>query len=608
MRAPAHLLAVLGLAAFLAAWTESGGEILYSGKPAEFWLKALDDPDHEVRLSAVESLSELSTEAGTLVPRLLARAAAERDPEIRRRLALIGAGIAYNLGRLENDPQVRKNAADSFYPVHAPPLDALAPGLEALLGEPDPKIRKAAAEALAQLGKKHAAPARAALHQLLTDTDEEVRDAASEALSRFGGDEAEAALAVVANAGRSRLGDYMFVRRLVRIGPSSIPVLARMIGDESRSGFAWPSDVLPKECDAMLEALEDRLGGDDRAAREQALVVLAALGKHGQPALVAALDHPEASVRERVVIALWKRSGAAKDAGPALARVASRDASPTVRRKAAESLVDVRIPESSYPAVVALLASDDEAVRCAAAAAVAAFDGGGTTRDFLRFAPAMAKALRDPSEAVRQAAAYAFVGRRAEVRAVRPALEEALADDARGVRENVALALCAIGGELGPTLDRVLAVLDASAPRVRAQVARALRDPAKTSQPVLLALVARLGDVDPAVRGAFTQQIASIGTPAVAFLGPQLGRCSEPCRSATLATLAAIGAGAAPVVPTVIAVVQEDPRLAYQAEPILRAAGADAVPALRAALADDPAPELRQVAERLLARLEGRPR
>lgn len=605
MRASAHLLAVLGVAAFLAGWTGSDREPLYYyyGKPAEFWLKALDDPDREVRLSAARSLSDLHTEAGTLVPRLLARAAAERDPEIRRQLALIGCSIAHNLGRLENDPRARKKAAEDDYPVHAPPLNQLVPGLRALLGDPDPKIREVSAAALAELGPKHAAAARADLRQLLTDADPNVQDAASEALSRFGGDDVQAALALVADAHHHRLAYYAFVRRLVRIGPSSIPVLARMIGEASRPQLDWPSEVLPKECDAMLEALDERLAGGDPVARSEALVVLGALGKHGRPVLVAALDHPDASVRERIVIALWKQSGAAKDAGPALALVASRDPSPAVRRKAAESLEDVGVPESDSPAVAALLASDDEAVRRAAVAAVANLKGEGG--QFVPFPPVLAKSLREPSVAVRQAAAHAFVGRSAEVRTARRALEAALADDARGVRENAALALCAISGELGATLDRVLAVLDAAAPRVRMELVRALRDPAKTSQPVLLALVARLGDADPAVRGTAQEEIASVGAPAVAVLGPQLGRCSEPCRSATLATLSRLGAKAASNLPTVIAVVREDPRLAYQAEPLLRAAGVDAAPVLRAALANDPPPELRRIAERLLAQLEG---
>ena len=96
------------------------------GKPIEYWLGALHDPDTRVRKKAVESLGNVGSENSAVIPALI-EALDDRDPQVR------GAAV---LALLKIGPE----AGEAI------------PALQTTLKDKDVKVREYAKKAIERIG------------------------------------------------------------------------------------------------------------------------------------------------------------------------------------------------------------------------------------------------------------------------------------------------------------------------------------------------------------------------------------------------------------------------------------------------------------------------
>jgi hypothetical protein len=153
-----------------------------------------------------------------------------------------------------------------------------------------------------------------------------------------------------------------------------------------------------------------------------------------------------------------------------------------------------------------------------------------------------------------------------------------------------------------------LALLGSDEPEQRCAAVSALNLLFADAPDVLPALVAALGDVDPAVRLQAAQALAGRADEAVPLLVAALQKEErEPIREALLNTLAYLGTAAKPAVPALAELLQEADQDPAFREALVLALGklgplaAAASPVLTALLADE---RLWQLAEAALARIQ----
>jgi len=111
---------VVILAIVLGGCHSKTGPILAGGKPVNEWVRALSDPDAELRLRAAEKLGNVGASDPAVVPALctaLHDADADVRCEVILALAKAGPGAAEAIeplraiGRQDSDPRVRSYAA-----------------------------------------------------------------------------------------------------------------------------------------------------------------------------------------------------------------------------------------------------------------------------------------------------------------------------------------------------------------------------------------------------------------------------------------------------------------------------------------------------------------
>jgi HEAT repeat protein len=208
----------------------------YEGRPARYWVRALESPDVELRRHATRAVSSFGPDGGADAVPVLARMLTEDpDPEARvlaslalTKLAPTSRAAVPELARAlgDDDPLVRMNAANALFmlgPDARPAVPALtnalgddrndllvhtltltirerviltlgragtpdtAPALrEVLKTAKTPGTRRAVAQALGDLGPD-ARPAVPDLKELLKDENDEVREAAEQAIRKIGG-------------------------------------------------------------------------------------------------------------------------------------------------------------------------------------------------------------------------------------------------------------------------------------------------------------------------------------------------------------------------------------------------------------------------------------
>lgn len=426
--------------------------------------RALDDPDWEVRVNAVEGLGALGPAANEAFPKL--------------------AGLS------QNDPQygVRFSAVEALSRIE-PDVAKVMVHLVRLLDDEDPDIREWALKTLVRR-KPDPKAFVPVLIRALEDRSADVRAAAVEALASLGPEAKPAALALVGlldddalytrlapDVGGLTMHGWQFpVRELVpealgKIGPgarAALPALLEFMRTPDHVGLQLDAAVAVRRIDPQNEEpisflvamLERNEPGEDLEYRgvTDAAETLAELGPLAAPAvsaLAVRLEHKDDHVRWSAAGALGEIGPAAKEALPALIRV-MRDDESWIADRAAKAILSIdpgnvearaRIrpfrPPTKPAALFELLDHDDPVVRAAACKALADLDEQSAV-------PKLISALQDESPVVRAAAARALgeFGRLAEA-AVHPLREALGAKQNRGAADVCREAATALG-RIGP--------------------------------------------------------------------------------------------------------------------------------------------------------------
>jgi RNA polymerase sigma factor (sigma-70 family) len=242
------------------------GEVLFRGKPAAYWVKALKDRDPSYRKEAVQALGGIGRVDRAIVP-VLAGALKDDDggviEEAARGLAGIGKpAVPYLIDALKEPGQQNRAAvflairllgrdAEAAVPVlvealqrgnrdermeavHAlasvgPSARAAVPALIELLQGRETGDRQAAAYGLQQIGPaaKAAVPA---LIELLTAPDEGTRQEAAQALGGIGPAAKGAVPSLIPLLQRTGTGDcWSAAVALGRIGPDAKPAIPALL-------------------------------------------------------------------------------------------------------------------------------------------------------------------------------------------------------------------------------------------------------------------------------------------------------------------------------------------------------------------------------------------
>lgn len=192
-------------------------------------VRALADPDMDVRLQVLQTLEDVGNLRMRLFPRTAASAAPTAgQPSDPLEEGLHAAVVPLTAGLADPEPRVRRAVLDVLETLGPGAAEAL-PGLIAVLNDSDPFVRWAAARTLGKMGAVASDTVVPALVRLLTDPDLDLRLVALTALERYGpaAQAAEPVLIALA-AGRDAVEVRLAALRvLVRIGhPGGEPAVA----------------------------------------------------------------------------------------------------------------------------------------------------------------------------------------------------------------------------------------------------------------------------------------------------------------------------------------------------------------------------------------------
>jgi HEAT repeat protein len=602
-------------------------------------LRALDDPDADVRAEAAVALWRLrAAPAERVRPVLLAVAEAEHLAPHRLE-ALLQVGVPP-----EEAPRLLEQAAKrpgssalvAYYRAApdavGPLLDLLGhpeedhqtlavltlsgfgpaavPGLARQLGDANPAARRHAALVLERLGPA-AASAAPSLRELLRDPDPTVRVRAAlgvrSVLLQSNDDDARVLLEALA-------GRDVGLRRLA----------AAALTDNVRR---------PEVRAALLRALDD----DSPEVRVAAVNAFGHLGKDGAdelPLLLERAADPDVNVRRAAVVAAGQVSKALPETQPETARrllallVAERDR--TTRRQALHALNRLdpeRVADLVLPRMVpAFVQKKDEDLRDLAedylagsgpravpyliplvSAAGVDTDTRVQVLDILSEAgpevkaalPALAQALRHPDPVVRGAAVRCAA--RCEADGV-PLLVEALAAPDRDTRLLAARYLPGLGAAARPALPRLLELAGSRDTEARVIAFNAVQQIQADDPAVLATMVKALRDEDPDLRRMAVEGLTMAGKDGLPALR---AAAASPDAQVRRTALLSLGAQKSPEHAALLARALEDGNdavrlIALQRLPAQGELAAPAVPGLVKALGD-PNPALRTTAAQALA-------
>ncbi len=624
-------------------------------------LALLADDDDGVSQAAQSALAGFAAEAVEPVAALMGSEDARERRLASSTLVLIGeAAVPALTSRLTaSEPRVREASAWALGSLEWEPA---APDLAALLGDEEPSVRIASIQALRSIGSTDAlawlvgslsdtvpevtsaaseavgsfgSRALGPLLAALTDAAGNVVPGVADALVALGQDATLGICDALRTAsGGWRLAGLQVLDRLR--DPECLPFVAELLSD-AELGRA-PADLLLSFGDAAMPVLFGLL--DDEAlalvaadlaveagppAVFPAIAALASddprvrawsahiLGRLHPPeavdALLGALTDVEVQVRTAAVIAL----GAIADPRALGAMAAlTRDPEPSVVVAAAESIqvfgqdaarllvetcrIDddrdllallhvIRVMgDESLDDFRSLLTVADAPVRARAARVLAAIPDDVSI-------PGICRLLADPDQAVADGA-HAAVVRLGD--AAVPALVQLLLDDIDALRTRALDALVEVGPSSLPQIVALLGDRNRDVRKCGAWAASAFGDAAVAPVTDVLA-----GSSDPDVRQSAATCLARIGSSdAVNALIPALADAAEPVRVTVVRCLEHIGDSRA--VPGLLRVASTSDGADQQAAArALQGFGAEAVPALAAALADSGSPEGRFARELL---------
>ena len=426
-----------------------------------------------------------------------------------------------------NDDLVRRFVRRSLWLVG----EAAVPGLRKALSDPRPRVRVAAAIVLGAIGKP-AAEAVQDLVVLTKDANAEVRRYAMVALTNLGA------------------------------ATAAIPHLSRGLRDEDskvRQAAAWRLARAGKPgVSALREALKDS-GPTVRALAAGALEEAGEPGEEAIPGLIAALDDPDARVREAAAFALNAFGVRLKAAIPILTEVLRRD----TRRSDSPDAMDAayvlsRFGERAVPDLMSIVRDAKAAEHARDCAALALSRTGSWSA-----VTALRESLKAEDPNVRRLAAMSFASMGPSAMEALPQLAFALADDDPRVRAHAAVAVGNSGLLIQDIPSRLMKrVTEDPDARVRAAAVYALgyaREGAFDSSKVLLGA---MRDEDATVRSAAALALGQMRAPTedvVAVLAATLKDGSVAVRAAAAEALGFIGKPATSAIPDLRAADAADP-------------------------------------------------
>ncbi len=315
--------------------------------------------DEAVRSHAIHVLGALKKKAAAAVPEL-EEALKDKSPSVRtaaaETLGLIGAAARAcypQLNELAKDemPEVRKAASDAMKEIGRPTCADVPLLVQALEDPRRPSYRTSAAVTLWMLNRD-AHPAVKALAQALKDQEESVATTAAFALAAIGPKAAEA-----------------------------VPALAAALkndknSEELRSRAAYALGEIGPEDKVARDALSDALADLKLSVRLQAAQALGSVKQLPEP------------VWREVVKVLSDAAQAQKE----LKGVQRVMAAETLGRLGARPEAAALVKEVAVPALIKVLADEDEAVRTSAAVAL-----GGLGVEGRKALPALIRRWRTPT-------------------------------------------------------------------------------------------------------------------------------------------------------------------------------------------------------------------
>ena len=292
---------------------------------------------------------------------------------------------------------------------------AAVPHLIRALKDKEEAIRQAAVRSLQSVNAADE-QLRGALLDALTDADPYVRAGALLALPRFGD-------AVTPQVEAGLKDSTPLVRRaaaaaLGRLGVKAAPPLFEALKDsddmvtEQAKQSLLALRVTKADSPIFLALTTDKLKDNSKVVRQGAALVLGRFKRDGvTPLLRAVVADPDADVRYMAAYALDDIGVPAQEAFPTLVTVARKDAEERTRNMAIKAMLKVnrldhywKLPAEAVPDLIKLLEGPNPGRRWEAALTLAAL--GPVARDAV---PALEKALEDPDELVRKAAAQALM-------------------------------------------------------------------------------------------------------------------------------------------------------------------------------------------------------
>lgn len=322
-----------------------------------------NDPYEGVRYAAAFALGRLGD--AKAIPAL--EAAANSDDEFLRLTALWSlvqlkpddkelmqkAVETFANGLRSDDPRLRSAAATAFAETDIPPELAESPLLQSLADQVDEETKQKVVDALVKRGK-------AAVPRAIRALDNpKLQLYALQIIGKIGPDAAEAVpkLVELVNTADDAKLRREAVYALAGIGPqaaAATDVLVKLLkeGDnESKYAACYALGRIGPDAAAANSTLLELVDSPDRFLRVSALWALLKINpgdeqiaKYAIPHLIGALADPRPQVRAEMAGALGELGPLAKDAVPALERLAKTDPEPAVRDVASEALVKIQDP------------------------------------------------------------------------------------------------------------------------------------------------------------------------------------------------------------------------------------------------------------------------